>query len=264
MRKHAISAAFAAAFVTTLAGGAQALEGPRTYRSSYTVSLLGLKIGVSDVTTTIDGDSYRLEASLRSAGLARLFGAVDGTTSVSGTFTEQGPQPRDFAMSYVNGGKRTESRMTFAKGDVVTYEYSPRPREGDPNYVALSKNHLLAVGDPFTSLMIRAKDPQSVCGRTIKVFDGEMRADFELSDPKISKVSVAGYKGTAVTCTAKFVPVAGYHEGASTIEFLRRKAGISITFAPIDSIGIYAPVSAAIQSTIGWVTVKTTRFTIQQ
>ena len=264
MKKHITPAALATALIAVLPGGAQALEGPKTYRSSYTVSLLGFKIGVSDVTTTIDGDTYRLEASLRSAGLARLFGAVAGSTAVSGTFTEQGPQPQDFAMSYVNGGKRTASRMTFAKGDVVTYEVTPKPRAADPGYVALSRDHLLAVADPFTSLMIRAKDPESVCDRTVKAFDGELRADFKLSDPEISNVSVAGYKGIAVTCTAKFVPVAGYYKGASAIEFLRRKAGISITFAPIDSIGIYAPVSAAIQSTIGWVTVKTTRFTVQE
>ncbi len=246
------------------AGKAQAIEGTQTFHTSYSVSLLGFRIGVTDVATTLDGDNYRLEGRLRSTGLARLLGKVEGSTTVRGTFTTDGPQPQDFAMSYVNGGQRTASQMAFQKGEVVSYEVSPKPKSQNPRYVVLSPSHLFAVSDPFTSLMVKARSLEDVCGRTIKAFDGELRADFALSRPKVSKVSVPGYSGPAVTCQARFVPVAGYTAGSSTIEFLRKRARMTITFAPQDVLGIYAPVGATIQSTIGWVTVRATRFAVQQ
>jgi len=84
-----------------------------------------------------------------------------------------------------------------------------------------------------------------VCNRTIRIYDGEMRADLRLAP--------AGASGGQVTCSAKFEPVAGYRPSRSALKYLRDRSRITIAFAPLADTGFYAPVDASIGTQVGTV-----------
>src|SRR5690606_36082484 len=108
--------------------------------------------------------------------------------------------------------------------------------------------------------IIRAKSLEGVCGRTVKMYDGEMRADLVLGFLEKGAISVQGYEGPTVTCRLSFQPVSGYRKGRKALEFLKNKSLIKVTFAPLGETGIYAPIHATVGTEIGTITIRARRF----
>ena len=131
------------------------------------------------------------------------------------------------------------------------------PRRAD--WVAVGAKELLAVADPISATLIEAKDARSVCGRTLKAFDGEIRADLALSYVDTAPVSIGGYQVEAVTCRGRFEPVAGYHRGNKSLQYLSTKSRIMLKFAQLGKTGIYAPIQATVGTKVGTVTIRARR-----
>jgi hypothetical protein len=107
--------------------------------------------------------------------------------------------------------------------------------------------------------MVRAASPADVCKKTLRYYDGELRADIAFAYSGKKQLSIPGYSGDATVCTARFTPVGGYRPGNSTIEYLKDKGRMTITFAPMGSTGMFVPVSASVGTKIGTVTVSADR-----
>ena len=65
--------------------------------------------------------------------------------------------------------------------------------------------------------------------------------------------------GEAVTCRGRFVPVAGYHRGNRSLQYLSQKSRIMLKFAQLGKTGIYAPIQATIGTKVGTVTIRARR-----
>ena len=84
-------------------------------------------------------------------------------------------------------------------------------------------------------------------------------------DSKFAKYPVlpvrqcAGYKGEAVTCRGRFVPVAGSHRGNKSLQYLSSKSRIMLKFAQLGKTGIYAPIQATVGTKVGTVTIRARR-----
>ncbi|MBN9270654.1 MAG: DUF3108 domain-containing protein, partial [Mesorhizobium sp.] len=102
--------------------------------------------------------------------------------------------------------------------------------------------------------------PDKVCGRTVKIYDGEMRANLTLTYQSKGTISVPGYKGDTVTCRLAFEPVSGYRKGRKALEFLKNRSRILVTFAPVGKTGVYAPIRASVGTQIGPLTISARRF----
>ena len=154
--------------------------------------------------------------------------------------------------------------LQFAKGNVVKVSNSPPlpPRRAD--WVAVGAKELLAVADPISATLIEAKDARSVCGRTIKAFDGEIRADLALSYVNTAPVSIGGSEVEAVTCQGRFKPVAGYHRGNKSLQYLSTKSKIILKFAQLGKTGLYAPIQATVGTKVGTVTIRARRLDVTQ
>ena len=240
--------------------GAAASKGSKTFRGEYTVSILGLTVAKSSFTTRLTGDRFLIEGSLAAAGLAELFDDTKGTTTVSGVFFDESAWPRVFRTRYVSGKKEQFTEINFSRGSVTRTVNVPPLKKRGSNWVGVSERDLRAVTDPISATLIRAPSLAEVCKRRIRAFDGEMRADLVLSHSATRKVSVAGYSGPAVTCTARFVPVSGYRKGRKAIDYLKDRSAITITFAELGKTGIYAPVRATVGTQIGTLTIAAQRF----
>lgn len=243
-----------------LAFAGHAAFAAETYRTWYEVSIFGLNIAKSGFETKVNGSNYDLSGKLSSSGVARIFDKTDGTIRVTGSASGASVMPASYEVKYKNGKKNKRTIIDFSgDGSVSMVENTPPVKKRNP-WVETGPNDLKSVADPLSGLMIRASDPQSVCGRTLHIFDGQTRADLQLSYQGTKPFSTKGFKGDAVTCSVKFVPISGYQKGKEAIEYLKNKSKISISFASLGDSGIYAPVAASIGTQIGTVSVFATRF----
>jgi hypothetical protein len=253
---HAIGVAALMALAT---GPSTAAESAQSFRAEYLVSYLGLTIARSNFQSTISGRSFRLDGSLSSAGIAELFDDTRGTTTASGSFSGDVARPNAFAADYTTGRKAKKIAISFAGGSVSKTVNIPPPKPRGEDWVEVGASQLQDVADPLSSTLVRADRLEAVCDRTLKVFDGELRADLALTLAAKGPVSIGGYKGEAVVCEARFLPVAGYRKGHKSIEYLKNRSRILITFAPLGTTGVYAPIRATIGTRIGTITISARR-----
>lgn len=233
-----------------------AVAGAQTFQGEYTVSFLGLPVARSTFVSTFAGDRVSVEGNLSSAGVAKLVDSTVGSSHFSGRLSRDGVVPSSFRTTYKSGRKTKSTSISFSGGDVVKTVNVP-PTRKRKKWVPLRPGDLQAVSDPISATLIRAGSPSEVCDRTIKVYDGEMRANIRLSTMSTGKVP--GFGPEAVTCSARFTPVSGYRPDSSSLSYLKDRSKISISFAPLGDTGVYAPVRASIGTKVGTVTVVVKR-----
>jgi hypothetical protein len=242
------------------AGFAQALEAPRSFQIDYAISLYGVNVGRSSFKSTIEGENFTLKGNLASAGIARVFDDTKGTTMVTGRLGGRGPTPDTYLLNYTSGKKKGETAIDFEGGNVARTENVPPLKRKKGKWVDLEEGDLRAVSDPISATIVKADSMEDVCRRTLKVYDGQVRADLKLSFVKTEPAEAKGFSGEAVTCRARFIPVAGYRQGNKSINYLRNKSQILISFAPLGETGVYAPIRASVGTEIGTITVAARRF----
>jgi hypothetical protein len=239
---------------------AGALEAERGFRAEYRVSYFGLKVASSSFTSRFSGDTFLLKGSIRSAGIARLFDSTTAETRVSGRIEGDRVEPLEYVLNYTYGGRQKMTAIRFADGKAVETENRPQVTRRGKKWVPLGPEDLSAVFDPITATIIRARSPAEVCNRTIRAYDGEIRVDLKLSYAGTLPFATEGFKGEAVRCRADFEPVAGYRRGREALEYLRRESRIELAFAPVGANDIYALVTARVDTEVGPVHLRATRF----
>ena len=249
-------------FIATLAAAAAPApqQGPQTFSGEYTVSYLGLPIARSRFDTTVEKGAFSAKGSLASAGLAQLFDSTRGTVSTAGRFSGKTTQPAAFRVDYTEGRSRStsihfEEWLGHQDGECAAAQ------EARQRLVPLKQSHLRSVTAPLAAALVRADSLAEVCGRTIRVYDGEIRADLTLVRETNSSISVPGYEGRTVTCRVHFNPVAGYRQGRRALEFLKNRSQIRVAFAPLGT-PVYAPIHATVGTQIGTLTISARRFEI--
>jgi hypothetical protein len=256
---HAFAITLAMAFAIATPRAALAAE-PQDFRGEYTVSFLGLSVARATFESRYENDAYSIRGSVSSAGLAQLFDDTRGTISTSGRVLGDRIEPGAFRADYTSGKKVSLIDIGFANGKVVSTKVLPPPKPRGADWLPLGAADLAGVADPIAATVIRADSPDKVCGRTVKLYDGEMRADLVLAYIEKGSISVTGYEGPTVTCRLGFEPVSGYRKGRKALEFLKKKSRIKVTFAPLGQTGVYAPIHATVGTEIGTITIRARRF----
>lgn len=232
----------------------------QSYRTDYRISLYGLSIAKASFSTKVTDGTYQVTGTLASSGLASLFDDTDGKLDVSGQFAKNGPVPNSYVVKYRHGNRDKSTSISFANGNVTNTINVP-PIRKKKNWVELSAADLQSVADPISGVMVSADSPSQVCTQTLHLYDGQTRVDLKLSPAgKTEPFVTKGFRGNAITCSAKFVPIAGYQSGRKAIEYLKNSSNISLTFASLGDSAIYSPVLAKVGTQIGTVTVHATRF----
>lgn len=260
--KHRVfptAACLAAALFCAPPGHAAVKEAPQVFGADYVVSIYGFTVARSHFTSRISDDNFRLEGSISSAGLAAFFDDTKATTVATGRFVKNATLPDAYSVSYTYGKKAKRTTLAFAGGKVSKITNVPPLEKRGKDWVPLAAKDLIAAIDPISAVLVRAPSFDAVCGRTIKVFDGELRADLQLAHVASGPVDIGAYRGEAVVCKARFVPIAGYRPGNKSIRYLRDRSDIRITFAPLGKTGVYAPIHAAVGTQIGTVTFRARR-----
>ena len=253
--KAATIAGLALAFPGALPSADAAKETPQTFSADYHVSFLGFTVAKSRFTSTITSGGFEMAGDISSAGLGAFFDDTRGTTVSSGRFAKGQPRPDAYSVSYTYGKKSKRTALQFAKGNITKVENVPALPERNADWVAVDEASLRGVIDPISSALVKADNLASACGRTIRIFDGEILADIGLEPAKVTRVDLPAYKGPAAVCRARFMPVAGYNSGNKSIKYLRDRSKITITFAELGQTGVYAPIHATVGTKVGTVTI---------
>jgi hypothetical protein len=243
---------------TGLAGMLTLPARAETFKSEYVVSLFGLSVARSNFTTQVDAKSYEISGTLKSSGLAELFDDTQGTITARGSLNTEKVQPSTYAVNYTSGKKKKRTALVFAKGNVTSIENTPEIKRRDP-WIEVQPDQLRSAFDPLSAFMVRAASLGAVCNTTLRIFDGEVRADLKLSPIGQTKVNTAGYAGPGMTCAIRMVPISGYRKGKRQIEYLRKSTNMSVTFIPIGTTGLFAPALAKVGTQIGTVTIRAKR-----
>ncbi|MEZ5810403.1 MAG: DUF3108 domain-containing protein [Rhizobiaceae bacterium] len=239
---------------------AGALEKPSAHQAEYRLSFLGFPIARSTFVSRFSGDTFVMDGTLKSAGLARMFDRTVAHTRVSGRLAQDGVEPLGYELNYTSGNKRQRTAIRFHNGDVVETENVPPLKKRGADWVPLGAGDLAAVFDPLTAAMIRADTPRAVCNRTIRAYDGEMRVNLKLGYAGMKPFSTKGFKGDVVRCRARFEPVSGYRKGRRALDFMKNKSHMEIAFAPVGATNVYAPVTASIGTQVGTLRLYAIRF----
>jgi hypothetical protein len=258
-----VVSAMAALIAVILAAAPQAaVAAPKKFTADYTVSIYGLTLARTSFTSMLDGDAIRIDGTIATAGLARVIDDTQGTTSVRGHLSGDGVAPDSFVIAYKSGKKNKRTEIDYA-GGAVSRTLNIPPLKKRKKWVALSAADLKAATDPLSGIMVRAEKPADVCTKTLRYYDGELRADIRFSYAGKKPFTIPGYSGEATVCTARFTPVGGYKPGSSTIEYLKKTA-MTVAFAPMGETGMFVPVSASVGTKIGTVTVRADKLEASQ
>ncbi len=233
----------------------------QSFQTDYRVSLFGLSIAKASFSTNVsDNGTYKVTGNLSSSGLASLFDDTNGKLDVTGQISKNGPVPSSYEVKYKHGNRDKITSIAFANGNVTNTTNVP-PINKKKNWVELTPADLQSVADPISGVMVAASTPTQVCTQTLHIYDGQTRVDLKLSPSGGAQpFATKGFKGDAITCSAKFVPIAGYQSGRKAIEYLKNSSKISLTFASLGKSAIYSPVQAKIGTQVGTVTIYATRF----
>ncbi|MCP1199996.1 DUF3108 domain-containing protein [Notoacmeibacter sp. MSK16QG-6] len=225
--------------------------------ADYVFSVFGLPAMKIDIDWASKGNRYKIDGKLRSAGIGRVFGNIKGDLSVDGATTDQGWQPQNFAMNY-KGKDPWQGQAQWSGQTLTMLQTKPdNRRKGGSAWIPLDGPARNGFVDLFTGMVIESDTAGGVCGRTLDLFDGEMRMTLAMSAPKTVNLSIKGAPKKGVQCQARFTPVAGYSTKSSSRRHLAKQT-IQIVWA--NPVGHYwVPASAVIPHKDATLRIKASR-----
>ena len=197
----------------------------------YNLIAKGLNVGTGNYSYAFSGNNYRGTASHRLTGLARQLAGSrqDFNYSVVGAVGADGKlRPRSYRHQ---GGKRNRV-VTVDFGDrAVTTTANPAMGMGVPPASPAQKLNTVDQVTMMASMMVVAANP---CNQSVRVFlEGRTRFDLNLSPNGNQNVNLTGFRGSAIRCSVRFTPIAGFPD-------LMDATNMTFLFAPTN--GVFVPV----------------------
>lgn len=236
-----------------------------TLHATYGVSLIGLPIGVANVTADISGTAYSIDAHAKLSGLASLVSSSRGASTGTGSIQSGRIVPATFATTATNSQMTRTIRMALAGNAVSGVDISP-PFEDKPDRIPLTDKDKQGVLDPVGAFLVPAPaegDPTSAgaCNRTLPVFDGYTRFDVALSYVGERKVSAKGYSGPVAICAVRYIPISGHRRDRPATKFMAENKDIEVWLAPVGVTRTLMPYRVSVRTMVGTVVVEATEFT---
>lgn len=255
----------AAAFVAALSavppsGAAVAREGE--VQALYAASFMGIGIAKGALSVKVERGAYAAKLHISTAGLARIVSSEESFVDAKG-YVGRSLVPSTYELMS-RGDTVTQVSMALGGGNVRSLRAIPELVEYDDR-VPVTAAAKRRVVDPLSAAILPItrddkSDDKSVCDRTLPVFDGWTRYDINLSYTGTDPVDIPGYKGDAVHCSARWVPVAGHREGTKSTEYMRDNRDLDVWFVPMAEGRVMVPSKISVQTMRGLLLVVATQF----
>ncbi len=227
----------------------------------YGISLAGLSLGKAVLHGSLNGADYDVNLS---AALTGLVGAVSkgrGAATARGALSNGAVLTNGFSLSATNGSDSRTIQMAAVSGSVRFIVIDP-PFEDKfvETRVPLREKDKLNVVDPVSALVMPVKvaDPLDAanCDRTLPVFDGTQRFDIVLSYAGRQAVRTRDYAGSALVCSARYVPVAGHRPERRVTKFMAENRAMDAWLVPVNGGRQLVPYRISVKTMIGTAVVE--------
>ena len=231
-------------------------------KAAYAITLAGLSVGDASLSVTNTPTSYRAGLAMRLSGLAGLLTGARGAAVSVGSIAAGRPIPLTYAITTSNGRASRTVRMALHAGNVETIEVRP-PIDAFDDRVPVTGANKINVMDPISALVMPAPRPQrpldpAGCDRKLAVFDGVARFDVALTYARTSTISVPGYTGPALTCSARYTPIAGHRTSLKSTSYMAENRDMEVTLAPLGGSLVLLPARIAVRTLFGMLEIDAT------
>ncbi|SFL62666.1 DUF3108 domain-containing protein [Methylobacterium pseudosasicola] len=237
-------------------GGALAAEPGQRFVAHYSLSFLNVPVGQADLTADLTGERYAIGLDGGLSGLAGWFFQGSGSARSKGHLSANGTVPADFRIDSHYGTMPVLVHVAFEAGTVRKSEVEPAPVP-KPDRVPVTAADTRSVTDPIGMLAVPVGPGPlvpSLCDRRIPVFDGAVRADLVLSRGAVVTVTTGPYRGPALDCRIRWVPVAGHRAKGSSVRRMAENDDLRVRLAPVPGGRLLLPLSIAVGT--GWGTAR--------
>ena len=230
------------------------------FEAAYTITAARIPVGSAALSGRVGPEDYAVSMSGRTGGLLRVLTSGGGNMTVAGTVSGGKLSPLRYTSKTTADDDTLAVTMTFKDGNVDELEATEPPAGEDR--VALTAEHRRQVLDPLTALLVPAgAGGETVCRRTLPIFDGRRRYDLKLAFKRSEQVKAeVGYAGPAVICTVAFEPIAGHRRSSPLLTFLTDGRDVEMALAPIPGTAVLAPFRITATYMLGNVVMQATRF----
>lgn len=250
-----VSVVVASGVVPVLPAQAEMLR----HQTHFSVTYGGLEIGKARFDFTFDGKTYALEGSGRTTGLVEWLAPSTGSVQSAGSVIENQLKPQKHSVAVVEAKKKESLSLAFSNEKVVDVKFEStkkRKVRKAPKYVPIEANHLAAVLDPASTLIVPvavadARDGNKVCNQRFPVFDGETRYDIRLRYKTVQPVKTKGYSGYAYVCQMRYIPVAGHKKNHKQVKEMADNKRMEIWLAPMQGKSVFTPIKIKIGTRYG-------------
>ncbi|WP_053239719.1 DUF3108 domain-containing protein [Pleomorphomonas koreensis] len=251
------TAAFAAALTAAVpSGSASARDGE--VQALYAASFMGIGIAKGSLSVKVERGAYAAKLHISTAGLARIVSSEESYIDAKG-YVGRSLVPATYELMS-RGDSVTQVSMALGGGNVRSLRAIPEliEREDRVPVTSAAKRHVV---DPLSAAILPiVRDDKDVCDRTLPIFDGWTRYDIKLSYTGTEPVNVPGYKGDAIRCSARWVPVAGHREGTKSTEYMRDNRDLDVWFVPMAEGKVMLPSKISVKTMRGLLLVVATQF----
>jgi hypothetical protein len=250
-----IRAATIAAVMAMPAAGAAAQQ--INFEVDYVVTVRSLTVAKANFGGKVAGDRFEVDGTLRSAGLARIFDKTEAKSRSAGVLGKGTPRPETFLLSYVQGSSAgTKLEIAFKDGNVAAITHQPELDPPGNDVVPVAKRDLQTVADPVSATIVARGGADEICRRRLRIYEGGTRVDVQLKPASVGWVYGAG--NGAVTCSGRFIPVAGYIKN-DTYDYMRKHADMEFIYVPTHRQNLYTLHSLSARTDIGRVKLRAWR-----
>lgn len=231
----------------------------------YSATIAGIPIGNGSWAIDIADTQYTATANGSTSGLLRAFTGGQGDSTAHGTLNGGRLLSSIYASTISTRKKSDTVRITINNGNVKEFKVDP-PLDDDAERVPLTEAHQHGVFDPMSAMLMRVPGTGDLlvpdaCQRTLSIFDGRMRFDFQFAFKRMDKVKASkGYAGPVVVCSAYFTPVAGFIPSRAAIRYLSGQRDMEVWLAPITGTRVLVPYRAQGPTPIGQAVLEASEF----
>ena len=240
----------------------------QSLHADYTISLIGVPVGVADITATFSGEKYTMEVHARLSGVAALVADWRTSSTASGVLAAGRVSPSTNATTSSTKEMTRTIRMALQSNAVQAVDITPA-FEMKPDVVPVTPKDEQGVVDPVGALLMPAAvgpdvDAAAACERTLPVFDGATRFDVALSYVGERKVKAKGYSGPVAICAMRYTPLAGFRRERANTKFWTENKDMEVWLAPIGALHALVPFRASIRTPVGTAVMEATEFRVDK
>ncbi|MGI9357734.1 MAG: DUF3108 domain-containing protein [Rhizobiaceae bacterium] len=229
--------------VALITSGSAVANEKAILNSTLDISFAGLPVGTLSHTYAVSVRNYSIKGSIKSNRLVSMVAGTKANFSSSGRISGAKLVPASQSLKYKSRRKKGAITLAFTSGNVRSASVWPK-RKIRKGTVPIVADHRRGVIDPVSALVFAVGENEigngdSVCNRTLPVFDGTSRYNLNMSFASAATATAKGFRGDVFICNVRYQPIAGHRPHKKNVKFLKANRNMQVTMARIGVTNTY-------------------------